>query len=469
MKEKKSREGFSSVLLAIMVTLGSAIGLGNIWKFPYLTGTGGGGAFLVIYLLFIVVVGIPVMTAEFVIGRRSRLNAVGSFRVLEKKKKTLWSVVGFFGALSSYLVMFFYTAVAGWVYSYIFRTLTGGFVGVNGETVGEIFNNAIGAGTAGGSFFSSAVLTPVFWQIFALLIIGLIISKGLSKGIESTVKYMMPALFILLIVCVIRALALPGAAAGLRFLFHVDFSQVTPNVVLTAMGLAFFKLSLGMGVMITYGSYYTNEVDLTKAPLPIAFGDLAVSMLAGLAIFPTVFSFGLEPGAGPGLLFITIPLVFSQMPFGQVLLFVFFLLTAFAANGALLSLLEVPTLWFAEEFSLSRKQSALINCIIIGFFGILAGLSADGTALLGFVKIFGKGIFDFYDYLSSNIIMTLGGILVCYYVGYRMKKEDFVDELTNHGTLNNEVKVNFIRFLCRYITPVLIIVIVLNSFGIIKF
>ncbi|MEG1641806.1 MAG: sodium-dependent transporter [Synergistaceae bacterium] len=469
MSEEKNREGFSSVLTALMVALGSAVGLGNIWKFPYLTGTGGGGAFLVIYLLFVFLVGVPVMISEFAIGRRSRLNAVGSFRKLENKPQTAWSAVGFMGALSAYLIMFFYTCVAGWVYSYTYKAATGVFSSVDAATAGNIFSNSIGVGTAGTAFFSQAVLTPIFWQIIVLIVIGTIISMGVAKGIEKAIKFMMPALFALLIICVIRALTLPGAAQGLNFLFHVDFSQVTPTVVLTALGLAFFKLSLGMGIMITYGSYFTEESDLTSAPLKIAIADICVSMLAGLAIFPTVFSFGVEPGAGPGLLFITIPLVFSQMPFGQILLFAFFLLTAFAANGALLSLMEVPTVWLSEEFKISRKKAALINCIFIGLIGVLAATSADGSSYLGSVKIMGKGFFDLFDHLSSNVLMPLSGILVAIYVGYKMKKEDLIEELTNHGTLKNETKISVIRFLCRYIAPVMIILIVLNAFGFIKF
>ncbi|MCE5202290.1 MAG: sodium-dependent transporter [Synergistaceae bacterium] len=468
-KQAGKRDGFSSSLTALMVALGSAVGLGNIWKFPYMTGTGGGGAFLVLYLFFVFMVAVPIMISEFVIGRRSRLNAVGAFKKLDKNPNSPWSGIGFMGALSAYLIMFFYSCVAGWVYFYTFKAAIGAFSGVTTATAAAMFGSAIGAGTAGGSFFSWAVLSPIFWQVLVLCVIGTIISLGVSSGIEKAIKIMMPALFMLLIICAIRALTLPGAADGLRFLFHVDFSQITPAVVLGAMGLAFFKLSLGMGTMITYGSYFTEDSDLSTAPLKIAIADICVSMLAGLAIFPTVFSFGLEPGAGPGLLFITIPLVFSQMPFGQVLLFAFFLLTSFAANGAMLSLVEVPTVWMSEEFNMPRKKAALLNCVIMGIVGILAAGSADGTSFFGGIKVMGRGFFDIFDFLSSNVFMPLGGLFIALYAGYKMKEKDLRDELTNHGKLHNEGKVQFIRFLLRYVTPILVLLIFLNSVGIIKY
>lgn len=463
------RDNFSSTLAALMVALGSAVGLGNIWKFPYMTGTGGGGAFLVLYLFFVFVVAVPVMISEFVIGRRTRMNPVGAFKKLDGNPKTPWSGIGFMGALAAFLIMFFYSCVAGWVYYYTFKAATGAFAGITAETAGAMFGASIGAGTKGASFMSAAVLSPIFWQVLVLVVIGTIISLGVSKGIEKAIKVMMPMLFVLLIICVIRALTLPGAADGLRFLFHVDFSQITPSVALAAMGLAFFKLSLGMGTMITYGSYFTEDSDLSTAPLKIAVADICVSMLAGLAIFPTVFSFGLEPGAGPGLLFITIPLVFSQMPFGQLLLFAFFLLTCFAANGAMLSLVEVPTVWMSEEFGMERKKASLITCVIMGVVGVLAAGSADGSSFFGGIQIMGRGFFDLFDFLSSNICLPVGGFFIALYTGYRMKSEDLADELSNHGKLDNRGRVVTIRFLCRYVTPVLILLIFLNSVGILKF
>ncbi|NLX84719.1 MAG: sodium-dependent transporter [Synergistaceae bacterium] len=467
--ETKKRDGFSSTLAALMVALGSAVGLGNIWKFPYMTGTGGGGAFLLVYLFFVFMVAVPIMISEFVIGRRSRMNPVGAFRKLDKNPNSPWSGIGFMGALAAYLIMFFYSCVAGWVYYYTFKAATGAFVGITAEKAGAMFGSAIGAGTAGGSFFSAAVLSPIFWQVLVLCVIGAIISMGVSRGIEKAIRIMMPALFLLLIICVIRALTLPGAAEGLRFLFHVDFSQITPAVILGAMGLAFFKLSLGMGTMITYGSYFTDDSDLSTAPLKIAIADICVSMLAGLAIFPTVFSFGVAPGAGPGLLFITIPLVFSQMPFGQVLLFAFFLLTAFAANGAMLSLVEVPTVWMSEEFNMPRKKAAILNCVIIAAVGVLAAGSADSSSFFGGITVMGKGFFDLFDFISSNICLPLGGLFIALYAGYKMKEKDLRDELTNHGKLHNEGKVKLIRFLLRYVTPLLVLIIFLNSLGLLNF
>lgn len=463
----KPREGFSSGLAVFFASLGSAVGLGNIWKFPYLTGSNGGGAFLFVYFICILFVGIPVLLCEWYIGRRTRHNAIGAFESL--KPGSLWKGVGVMGVLSAYLVMFFYTCVAGWVYFYCFKALTGAFASISAESVEGLFGEVIGVGTAGQSFFSKAVLSPIFWQFIVLCVVGFGISMGVRGGIERITKTLMPLLFVLIVICDIRALTLPGAGEGIRFLFHVDFSRITPSVALSALGLAFFKLSLAMGIMITYGSYFTEDVHLFKTAGKIAFSDTLVSMLAGLAIFPTVFSFGMEPSAGPGLLFMTIPLVFSKMPFGTVLLAAFFLLTSFAATTALLSLMEVPVAFWSEEFKMSRKKATFMNCLFIGLVGITATLSVDSSSLLGGIKLFGDGFFDFYDHLSSNIIMPLGGLLIAIFVGYFSKKEDVTYELSNHGTLENGFYVRFFSFVIRYVSPALLVIILLNTIGIISF
>lgn len=449
------RETFSSSLTVFFATLGSAVGLGNIWRFPYLTGEYGGGAFLLVYLICILLIGLPIMLGEFYMGRKTRKNAVGA--IAQLSPGTAWKHIGTMGVASAYFIMFFYSCVAGWVYFYLFKALRGDFAAVT-------MANAKAQ-------FGAAIIDPVSavsWQFIVIAVVAAILSMGVSKGIERITKTLMPLLFLLVIICDIRALTLPGAFEGVRFLFEVDFGKLTAAAILTAMGLAFFKLSLGMGTMMTYGSYFTKDNNLFGTSLQVALSDTMVSLLAGLAIFPTVFSFGLEPGAGPGLLFMTIPLVFSQMPFGSVLLVAFFFLAAIAATTAMLSLVEVPVAYMAEEKGISRRKAVLLNSVLIFLLGILATLSVDKGSLLGDVSILGRGFFDWFDYLSSNVMLPLGGLLISLFIGYRVDAADIRRELSNDGALAVARILDIYFFLIRYVTPGLLIIIFLNSVGIIK-
>ncbi|MCX7709245.1 MAG: sodium-dependent transporter [Clostridia bacterium] len=450
------REKFSSGIAVFFATLGSAVGLGNIWKFPYLTGQNGGGAFLFVYLLCILLVGIPVMVSEFYIGRKTRKNAVGAFEAL--KPGTPWKGIGLMGVAAAYLIMFFYSCVAGWVYSYVFKAIKGDFAGITADTAKAQFGSTV-----------VGPLPPLLWQIIVMAVVSLILISGVKKGIERVTKTLMPVLFILVIICGIRAITLPGAFAGLEFLFRVDFAKITPPVILTALGLAFFKLSLGMGTMMTYASYFTDDNHMMATSAKVALSDTAVSILAGIAIFPAVFSFGMEPGAGPGLLFMTIPLVFSKMMFGNILLIAFFVLTSIAATTAMLSLVEVPVAYMTEEKGISRRNSVLINSFIILLFGTLATFSADKSSLLGGIQFWGRGFFDWFDFISSNILLPVGGLLIVLFVGYFIKKEDIFGELSNRGRLNNGWLVQSFLFLVRFISPLLLLLVFLNSLGILKF
>lgn len=450
----KKREKFSSGIAVFFATLGSAVGLGNIWKFPYLTGINGGAAFLIIYLLCVAFVGIPVMVCEFYIGRKTRKNAVGAFDKLGKKN---FKIIGYAGVISAFLIMFFYSCVAGWVYSYLFRALNGDFTGIDPKTSGAMFSKTI-----------LGPMPPILWQIIVLIVVSTILIAGVQKGIERITKTLMPVLFILILICDIRALTLKGASQGLIFLFKPDFSSLTKAGILTALGLAFFKLSLGMGTMITYGSYFTEDNNMIETSVKVALSDTIVSLLAGIAIFPAVFSFGMEPGAGPGLLFITIPLVFSKIPLGNLLLVAFFFLTSIAATTAMLSLVEVPVAYFTEEKGMDRKRAVISTSIIMAIIGILATLSVDKGSLLGTVKILGKGFFDLFDYISSNILLPIGGLLIAIFVGYFNKKEDIIKELSNQGKLRNENIIKSYIFIIKYITPILLVLVFLNSIGIIK-
>lgn len=456
MTTNKKRETFSSGLAVFFATLGSAVGLGNIWKFPYLTGQNGGGAFLLVYFFCILFVGLPVMLSEFYIGRKTRKNAVGALEQL--KPGTQWKNIGIMGVGASCLIMFFYSCVAGWVYFYLFKAILGDFANVTMETAKAQFGSVI-----------MGPLSPIVWQFIVLAVVTAILAMGVKQGIEKITKTLMPLLFILIIICDIRALTLPGASEGIYFLFHVDFGQLSAAAILAALGLAFFKLSLGMGTMMTYGSYFTQDNNMFKTAVKVAFSDTLVSMLAGLAIFPTVFSFGMEPTAGPGLLFMTIPLVFSQMPFGTILLIAFFFLTAIAATTAMLSLVEVPVAYLSEEKGMSRKSAAVVTSSVMFVVGILATLSVDKASVLGHITIFGLGFFDLFDYISSNILLPLGGLLIALLMGYSIKQEEVVTELSNHGQLKIAGLVKGYFFLVRYVTPILLIIVFLSSIGIIKF
>lgn len=456
--EKKGvsgRDQFSSGFAVFFATLGSAVGLGNIWKFPYLTGQNGGGAFLLVYVICIIFVGIPIMMGEFYVGRKTRKNAVGAFEELGAPRKS-WKHIGTMGVASSYLIMFFYSCVAGWVYFYLFKAIKGDFAGITAETARSEFGTVV-----------TGPMSPIIWQLIVLVVVSLILIMGVQKGIERITKTLMPLLFILIIICDIRALTLPGAGAGVDFLFKVDFTKLSAAAILTALGLAFFKLSLGMGTMTTYGSYFTENNNMFGTAARVAFSDTAISMLAGLAIFPAVFAFGMEPGAGPGLLFMTIPLVFSKMIFGNFLLVAFFFLTSIAATTAMLSLVEVPVAYMSEEHNVQRKKAVIINASIIGIFGILASLSADSSALLGGVTFMGRGFFDWFDYISSNILMPVGGLLIAIFVGYFVPRSDLVKELSNKGTMKNEKLIMVFHLTVKYVTPALVIIVFLHQLGIV--
>ncbi|MGE5380201.1 MAG: sodium-dependent transporter [Methylocystaceae bacterium] len=447
------REGFTTTLGAIFATLGSAVGLGNIWKFPYLTGENGGAAFLITYIICVFFIGLPVMISEFIIGRKARSNAVGSYRKLAPGQA--WMVGGWMGIASAFLIMAFYTDVAGWVYSYVAKAAIGGLSGLN----------AAGTEAAFGSLVGSPV-TPLIWQWIVLIIIAIIIMAGVQKGIERMTRTLLPILFVLLIICDIRALTLPGASEGLSFLFKPDFSKITGAVILSAMGLAFFKLSVGMGTMTTYGSYMTDDDNISSTAVKVALSDTLVSILAGIAIFPAVFAFGQQPGAGAGLLFNTIPLVFNSMPFGSVILFLFFLLAAIAATGAMISLLEVPVAYFIEEKKWARNKATIISILIMGGMGVLATLS---TSILSKSLVLGKTWFDLYDFTSSNILLPLGGLIICLFVGWKLGSLEIYKEASNNGTLGNTTFIKVFTFIVRYIAPLAIVVVFLNSLGILKF
>ncbi|MFR4998185.1 MAG: sodium-dependent transporter [Clostridium paraputrificum] len=448
---EQKREKFSSSLTVFFATLSSAVGLGNIWMFPYVVGQNGGAAFIIVYLGCVLLIGLPTLISEFVVGRGTRKNVCGAISKVTNKRR--FKSIGYIAVLSTFCMLFFYTVVAGWVYSYVFKALFGVLKGVTAEEAAQIFNST-----------SLGPISPIIWQLIVLVVAGSILGMGVKSGIEKLTKVLMPILMGLLILCVVRSLTLPGAYSGIEFLLKPDFSKVTVGVILSALGLAFFKLSVGTGTMVTYGSYFTEDNDLIGTAGKVAIADTGVSLLAGLAIFPAVFSFGLAPTEGPGLLFNTVPLIFAKMPGGSILSIIFFGLTAMAATMATISLLEVLIALFTEELKISRKKSIIINVLIIALIGSLAALSANPDGVLVNIKIFGFTIFDSLDKFVSNILLPINGLLVILLLGYGLSKEFIIEQLTNKGTLKNQKMVGLLMFVIKCVTPILILIVFVKSF-----
>ena len=443
------RDGFTSTFGVLVATLGSAVGLGNIWKFPSLTGANGGAGFLLVYLLATLLVGLPVMIVETMLGRASRANAVSAFERVAPRQQWWWKSVGWMGFVAALLILAFYSEVAGWVYAYVFKSLAGEISTTDPKTAGAVFASLV-----------SNPVSALLWQWVVLGVTGSIIMLGVAKGIEAVARKLMPLLFVLLLILCLRSLTLPGASEGLTFLFSPDLAKITPAVLLTALGLAFFKLSIGMGTMLTYGSYFREDQNIPATATRVMFADLSISLLAGIAIFPAVFAFGFEPSAGPSLVFMTIPAVFTAMPGGTVFMTIFFVLTAIASVGAMLSLLEVPVAILSERFGFGRKKASLYTILAITLFGIPAALSQSLTAEL---KIFGLNPFDLYDFISSNLLMPLGGILICLFVGWVYGLPELEKQLGNDGGIDNKPLTRVVFFLVRYVTPISITLVLLNG------
>ena len=444
----KPRDGFTSTFGVLVATLGSAVGLGNIWKFPALTGLNGGAGFLLVYLLATLLVGLPVMIVETMLGRAARANAVSTFEQLEPRQGG-WKIIGWMGFVAALLIMSFYSGVAGWVYAYIFKAMSGEIATTDPKIAGAAFGQLV-----------SNPVASLIWQWVELGITGGIIMLGVAKGIEAVTRRLMPLLFLLLLILCARSLTLPGASEGLTFLFSPDFSKITPAVLLTALGLAFFKLSIGMGTMLTYGSYFRPDQNIPATTARVMLADLSVSLLAGMAIFPAVFAFGFAPAAGPSLVFMTIPAVFTSMPGGTLFMTLFFILTAVASVGAILSLLEVPVAILTERFGVGRKQASVYTILMIAALGVPASLS---NSTMADVKIFGMNAFDLFDFLSSNVLLPLGGILICLFVGWVYGLPQIEKQLSNDGKLVNACVIKAVFFLIRVVTPLAIAVVLLHG------
>jgi len=430
-----TREQWGSRLGFVLAAAGSAVGLGNIWKFPYMTGQNGGGAFLIIYLALVFTIGLSVMLAEFAVGRAAQRNPIGAFAVLKGK---LWPIVGFLAVLAAFLILSFYSVVAGWTIAYIVKMASGALVGGADEL-----------GAAFGSFIADPVQPIIYHALFMGLTIAVVLG-GVHDGIERACKVLMPLLFILLLVLIGRAVTLPGAEKGLEFFLMPDFSKVTADTFNGALSQAFFSLSIGMGAMITYGSYLNKKENLGKSAMWVTSLDSGVAVLAGLLILPAVFAFGFDPAAGPGLTFITLPAVFAQMPGGMFFGVLFFFLLTIAALTSAVSLLQPIVSYFSDEKGWNPKFAAIVAGVVIFALGIPSSLSLGVWS--DFHIIGEKGFLDSMDYVASNILLPVGGILITIFVGWVMA-DKMKEEVTNNG----EKPFPFFGawlFICRFVAPV---------------
>jgi NSS family neurotransmitter:Na+ symporter len=445
----QQQEQWSSKLGFVLASAGSAIGLGAIWKLPYVTGVSGGGAFILLFLLFSVLIGFPLLLGEFIVGRSTGKEAISAYKKIAPGSK--WHWIGYLGVFTCFILLSFYSVIGGWIVQYLFYGVTGmmdKFAGGYGELFTDAVSNPIAALAAQGAF---------------LLMTILVVAKGVQNGIEKMSKIMMPALFILFIVLIVRSLSLDNALDGVSFFLYPDFSNITSESVLFAMGQSFFSLSVGVSVMVTYSSYLSNNENIVQPAVSIVGVNLFISILAGLAIFPAVFSLGFEPAEGPGLLFIVLPSVFDQIMFGKGFLFLFLALFLFATLTSAFSMLEIVVAALTKNKVGSRSKAAWIIGIAIFLVGIPSALS---FSVLGDVTIFGKTIFDSADFLVSNILMPLGALLISIFVSYKMKIDILKSEVIQGSKgLNGLFSVWYL--LMRYVVPIVIVVVFLNVVGVI--
>jgi len=473
--QKSLHDQWSSRWMFILAATGSAVGLGNIWKFPYTAGENGGGAFILIYLLCIFAIGIPVMMAEIMLGRRGRQSPINAMHTLaiEAEQHRIWKLIGWSGVLAGCLILSFYSVIAGWAIAYIPKMLLGTFSSISAEQAGAIFNGLIG---------NPWIL--LLWHTLFMIMVIVVIARGLEKGLERAVSVLMPSLFFLLIVLVLYAVFSSGAfMKGLHFMFDADFNALfypgcTPEQtdctfsgqgVLSAMGLAFFSLSIGMGAIMMYGAYLPKDTSITSSAVTIAITDTLVALLAGLAIFPIVFANNLDPAAGPGLVFVTLPIAFGNMSGGTLFGTLFFLLLVFAAWTSAFSLLDPVVAWLVESWKISRAKAAIACGVFIWLLGILTVLSFNAwsevkpLAFLAGTPFADKNFFDLFDYLTSNIMLPVGGLFIAIFAAWVMSHAARREEMDAEPP---DISYKTWMFLIRYITPVGVALVFLNAIGV---
>ena len=450
----KERIGFGSKLGMVLATAGSAVGLGNVWRFPYMAGENGGAAFIVIYVCCVLLLGLPCMISEFIIGRHGAANTARAYSLMSRG--TAWKYVGFIGVLTGFLITGYYAVVSGWCLQYIFASAAGHLQG-DSTYVSHYFAD-----------FSTSPLRPIVWTVVILSLTHLVITRGVRHGIERASKLLMPTLFLLLIVVVVASCLLPGASRGIDFLFRPDFSSVDKGVFLGALGQSFYSLSIGMGCLCTFASYFNSNTNLTKSAIQISVIDTLIAILAGLMIFPAAFSVGVQPDSGPSLIFITLPSVFGQafasMPaVGWGVALLFYSLLSLAALTSLISLHEVSTAFFFEEFGITRRRAATlvtVSCCVIGAFCSLSLGAVDG------LQIGGKSLFDVFDFITGQVFLPIGGFLTSIFIGWVVPRNVVKDEFTNRGTLRATFFGVYL-FCVRFVCPISIALIFLHQFGVI--
>ena len=446
------RDNFGSKLGVILATAGSAVGLGNVWRFPYMAGENGGAVFIIIYVLCVLLLGIPCMVSEFIVGRHGHANTARAYRKLSNG--TPWTLIGYMGVLTGFLITGYYAVVSGWCLQYVWASLIGHLHGDPGYF--KTYFTAL----------SSDPVKPVVWTVVILGITYLIIEHGVRDGIERASKLLMPTLFFLLLIIVAASCMLPGAEKGIEFLFKPDYTKITSDVFLGALGQSFYSLSIAMGCLCTYASYFSKYTNLTRSATQIAVIDCGVAILAGLMIFPAAFSVGVNPDSGPSLIFITLPNVFQQafaaFPMvGYVISLLFFVLLSLAALTSLMSLHEVSTAFLQEEMHTTRKQAALWVTILTAIIGAFCSLSlgnVDGLVL------FGRSLFDWFDFITGQIFLPTVGFLTCIFIGWFVPHKVVRDEYTNWGQLRGKY-FHFYLFLVKYVCPLAILIIFLHQLG----
>lgn len=450
MSYELNRGNFGTKLGVILATAGSAVGLGNIWRFPYMTGQDGGAAFIVVYLACVIMLGVPGMVAEFIVGRHGAANAVTAYKQAGGKR---WGLLGYIGAFTGTVILGFYSVIAGWCLQYLFASIFGQLNG-DANYVNEYFQK-----------FSSNPIEPTFWTIVFIVLTHLVVVRGVRKGIEKVSNVLMPTLFILLLIIVVASCTLPGAGKGIEFLFKPDFSKVTRSVFLDGLGQAFFSLSLGTACLCTYASYFTRQTNLLKSAGQIVGIDTLIAILAGLMIFPAAFSVGVNPDSGPQLIFITLPNVFQQAftpVLGYVISVLFYALLALAALTSTISMHEIGTAMYFEELHISRPKGATIETLVAIAIGVLCSLSCGAVD----ITVAGKSFLNFCDFLTSNILLPLGSFLTCILVGWVAPRKMVRDEFTNWGTVSRRFYAVWL-FLIRFVSPVCIAAIFLHQMSII--
>lgn len=449
--DNQKRDSFGSKFGVVAAAAGSAVGLGNIWKFPYITGVYGGGAFIVVYVVFIAAIGLTVMLSELIIGRRSGRNSFGAFKKLAPN--TGWKYIGFLGIAAAFMILSFYGVVAGWSLEYIVLSISNGFSSKSPDELNGIFLQLI-----------ENPVRPIIFQLMFMALTAGIVIVGIKKGIEGSTKVLMPLLVVILIILCVKSVSLPGASAGLEFLFKPDFSKLTSDGILSALGHAFFSLSLGMGTIVTYGSYIDRKNNIINTAVKVTVADTVIAILAGIAIFPAVFAYGIEPSSGPGLVFMTLPNVFQQMTGGYIFSILFFILLSVAALTSSISILEVVVAYFIEELKMKRIKATAWAAILISILGVFCSLSMGVWE--GF-KVLKLNFFDLLDWTSANILLPLGGVFICLFVGWFMGGKKAYHELKKGSGLSKNV-FRIFWFLVRFIAPVAIALVFMNGLGLIK-